>query len=247
MTALSPTTKTGMTVQGLSVRRGGKIVVQDVSLSARPGEILGLIGPNGAGKSSTFHALIGLIESQADMLQLNGEDIRRLPMFQRARRGLGYLPQEASIFHGLSVQDTLRAIMEIALPRKERAAHLERLLADFDLGDLAKQQADTLSGGQRRRLELARTMASKPTVVLLDEPFAGVDPIAIDALQGVIRRVRDGGVAVLITDHNVRDTLMLVDRAVLIDRGSVLIEGTPPEITADETAQKRYFGDRFHY
>ena len=124
MTALSPTTKTGMTVRGLSVRRGGKTVVQDVSLSARPGEILGLIGPNGAGKSSTFHALIGLIESQADMLQLNGEDIRRLPMFQRARRGLGYLPQEASIFHGLSVQDTLRAIMEIALPRKERAAHL---------------------------------------------------------------------------------------------------------------------------
>ena len=240
-------TTSGLVVEALTVTRGRKGVVQGVNLRCEPGEIVGLIGPNGAGKSTTFHALVGLVPCRADRLTLNGHDLSRLAMFQRARRGLGYLPQEPSGFHGLSVRNNLRAVMEIAVERSARKQLLEHLLRDFDLEDVATQRSETLSGGQRRRLEIARTMASRPKVVLLDEPFAGVDPISIESLQSAIRRVRDSGVAVLITDHNVRDTLELVDRAALIDRGTVLIEGTPSEITADETAINRYFGDKFHY
>lgn len=232
-------------VQSLRVKRSGKTVVHDVSLRVNAGQIVGLIGPNGAGKSTAFHALIGLVPCQASVMALLGQDISRLAMFQRARRGLGYLPQEASIFHGLTVQNNLRAVMEIGVPRRDRAALLDRLLTDFDLNAVAQQKADTLSGGQRRRLEIARTMASRPAVVMFDEPFAGVDPIAIDGLQAAIRTIRDAGVGVLITDHNVRDTLRLVDHAILIDQGSVLIEGSPEKITADDLARKRYFGEGF--
>ena len=237
----------GLVVESLTVSRGRKGVVHGVNLRCAPGEIVGLIGPNGAGKSTTFHALVGLVACRADALTLNGQDLSRLAMFQRARRGLGYLPQEPSGFHGLSVRNNLRAVMEIAVEQAARKQLLERLLHDFDLEDVATQSSETLSGGQRRRLEIARTMASRPQVVFLDEPFAGVDPISIEGLQTAIRGIRDSGVAVLITDHNVRDTLELVDRAVLIDRGTVLIEGTPAEITSDETARNRYFGERFNY
>lgn len=237
----------GLLVDSLSVKRGGRGIVQDVSLTTAPGEIVGLIGPNGAGKSTTFHALVGLVRCSAKTLSLAGEDLSRLAMFQRARRGLGYLPQEPTGFHGLTAKNNLRAVMEIAVRRPARADLLARLLADFDLEGVANQRAETLSGGERRRLEIARTMASEPKVVLLDEPFAGVDPISIEGLQAAIRKIRDLGIGVLITDHNVRDMLKLVDRAVLIDRGSVLIEGTPAEITADESARKRYFGDKFAY
>lgn len=242
MTATEPM----LEVQSLTVKRGGQTVVRDVSLSVQPGQIVGLIGPNGAGKSTTFHALVGLVPCQARVLSLAGQDLSRLAMFQRARRGLGYLPQGASVFHGLSVQNNLRAVMEIAVPRKDRPALLKQLLNDYGLTELAAQRADTLSGGQQRRLEIARTMASRPSAVLLDEPFAGVDPIAISDLQAAIRNIRDSGVGVLITDHNVRDMLKLVDHAVLIDQGSVLIEGSPAKITADESAKKTYFGDSFH-
>ncbi|MGA0234471.1 MAG: LPS export ABC transporter ATP-binding protein [Alphaproteobacteria bacterium] len=237
----------GLRVQSLSVKRGGRGIVEDISLSVTPGEIVGLIGPNGAGKSTAFHALVGLIPSTAKSLTLDGVDISRIAMFQRARRGLGYLPQEPTGFHGMTVKNNLTAVMEIAVKRSERADLLARLLSDFDLEKLADQRAETLSGGERRRLELARTMASRPKVVLLDEPFAGVDPIAIEGLQATIQKIRDLNVGILITDHNVRDMLKLVDRAVLIDRGSVLIEGTPAEITADESARNRYFGKSFHY
>ena len=237
----------GLLVQSLSVKRGGRGIVEDISLSVTPGEIVGLIGPNGAGKSTAFHALVGLIPSTAKSLTLDGVDISRLAMFQRARRGLGYLPQEPTGFHGMTVKNNLTAVMEIAVKRSERADLLARLLSDFDLEKLADQRAETLSGGVRRRLELARTMASRPKVVLLDEPFAGVDPIAIEGLQATIQKIRDLNVGILITDHNVRDMLKLVDWAVLIDRGSVLIEGTPAEITADESARNRYFGKGFDY
>jgi len=237
----------GLLVQSLSVKRGGRGIVEDISLSVTPGEIVGLIGPNGAGKSTAFHALVGLIPSTAKSLTLDGVDISRLAMFQRARRGLGYLPQEPTGFHGMTVKNNLTAVMEIAVKRSERADLLARLLSDFDLEKLADQRAETLSGGERRRLELARTMASRPKVVLLDEPFAGVDPIAIEGLQATIQKIRDLNVGILITDHNVRDMLKLVDRAVLIDRGSVLIEGTPAEITADKSARNRYFGKGFDY
>ena len=237
----------GLLVQSLSVKRGGRGIVEDISLSVTPGEIVGLIGPNGAGKSTAFHALVGLIPSTAKSLILDGVDISRIAMFQRARRGLGYLPQEPTGFHGMTVKNNLTAVMEIAVKRSERADLLARLLSDFDLEKLADQRAETLSGGERRRLELARTMASRPKVVLLDEPFAGVDPIAIEGLQATIQKIRDLNVGILITDHNVRDMLKLVDWAVLIDRGSVLIEGTPAEITADESAKNRYFGKSFDY
>lgn len=237
----------GLLVQSLSVKRGGRGIVEDISLSVTPGEIVGLIGPNGAGKSTAFHALVGLIPSTAKSLTLDGVDISRLAMFQRARRGLGYLPQEPTGFHGMTVKNNLTAVMEIAVKRSERADLLARLLSDFDLEKLADQRAETLSGGERRRLELARTMASRPKVVLLDEPFAGVDPIAIEGLQATIQKIRDLNVGILITDHNVRDMLKLVDWAVLIDRGSVLIEGTPAEITADKSARNRYFGKGFDY
>ncbi len=236
----------GLIVEDLRVKRQGKTVVHDVSLSVKPGQIVGLIGPNGAGKSTAFHALIGLIACEATTLTLAGRDLRRLAMFQRARCGLGYLPQEASIFQGLTVSNNLRAVMEIALPRQDRAACLRQLLLDLDLEAVSGQPADTLSGGQRRRLEIARTMASRPSVVLLDEPFAGVDPIAIEGLQRAIRKIQDSGVGVLITDHNVRDTLKLVDHAILIDQGTVLIEGDPATIVADDSARKRYFGEDFH-
>ncbi len=240
-------TARGLLVQSLSVKRGDRGIVDNVSLSVTPGEIVGLIGPNGAGKSTAFHAIVGLIPSTAQSLTLNGVDISRLAMFQRARRGLGYLPQEPTGFHGMTVKNNLRAVMEIAVKRSERADLLARLLSDFDLEKLADQRAETLSGGERRRLELARTMASRPKVVLLDEPFAGVDPIAIEGLQAAIQKIRELNVGILITDHNVRDMLKLVDRAVLIDRGSVLIEGTPSEITADKSARNRYFGNDFDY
>ena len=240
-------TAKGLLVQSLSVKRGDRGIVDDVSLSVTPGEIVGLIGPNGAGKSTAFHAIVGLIPSTAQSLTLNGVDISRLAMFQRARRGLGYLPQEPTGFHGMTVKNNLRAVMEIAVKRSERADLLARLLSDFDLEKLADQRAETLSGGERRRLELARTMASRPKVVLLDEPFAGVDPIAIEGLQAAIQKIRELNVGILITDHNVRDMLKLVDWAVLIDRGSVLIEGTPAEITADKSARNRYFGKGFDY
>ena len=237
----------GLLVQSLSVKRGGRGIVEDISLAVTPGEIVGLIGPNGAGKSTAFHALVGLIPSTAKSLTLDGVDISRLAMFQRARRGLGYLPQEPTGFHGMTVKNNLRAVMEIAVKRSERADLLARLLSDFDLEKLADQRAETLSGGERRRLELARTMASRPKVVLLDEPFAGVDPIAIEGLQAAIQKIRELNVGILITDHNVRDMLKLVHRAVLIDRGSVLIEGTPSEITADKSARNRYFGEGYDY
>lgn len=245
MSAMTNPAPHDFSVHKLKVRRGGRTVVKNLGFSLSPGQIVGLLGPNGAGKSSAFHAIVGLIRASAGEIRLGGRSLERLAMFQRARLGLGYLPQEASVFEGLSVADNLRAVMEIALPAAERRSHLDWLLRTFDLLGLEGQRAETLSGGQRRRLELARTLATKPKVVLLDEPFAGVDPVAIEGLQAAIRKVSALDIGVLITDHSARDLLALVDHALLIDQGEVLLEGTPAVLASDETAKERYLGSNF--
>ena len=242
MTSFPPAT---LKIEDLVVKRGGKTVVRGLNLSVEPGQVVGLLGPNGAGKSSAFHAIVGLIRSSAGFIRLGERSLERLAMFQRARLGLGYLPQEASVYEGLSVAENLKAVMEIALPSSERRAQLDWLLEEFDLDVIKDQGAEALSGGQRRRLELARTMATKPSVVLLDEPFAGVDPVAIEGLQSAIRNLSDQGVGVLITDHSARDLLAMVDHALLIDQGQILLEGSPSALAKDETAKKRYLGVSF--
>lgn len=245
MTAPSFSTSDGLRVENLRVERGGQTVVHSLSLQVAPGQLVGLLGPNGAGKSTAFHAIIGLVQSRGGLIRLNGQSLERLPMFRRARAGLGYLPQEAAVFEGLTVRQNLEAVMEVGLPRRQRRDHFDRLVSDFDLEALLGQRAETLSGGQRRRLELARTLATKPQIVLLDEPFAGVDPIAIDMLRGAIRTITAAGYGVLITDHNVRETLSLVEHVVLIDQGEVLVEGPSDAVAADKLARKHYLGERF--
>ncbi|RZO31643.1 MAG: LPS export ABC transporter ATP-binding protein [Rhodospirillaceae bacterium] len=243
--ASSDTGREGLLVDGLCVTRAGRTVVHNLSLQVAPGQLVGLLGPNGAGKSTAFQAIIGLVQSQSGGISLNGQSLERLPMFRRARAGLGYMPQDATVFTGLTVRQNIAAVMEIGLPRRERPEHFEHLVEEFALGDLLDQRAETLSGGQRRRLELARTLATRPEIVMLDEPFAGVDPIAIDVLQTAIKTIQSMGYGVLITDHNVRETLALVEHVVLIDKGEVLIEGPSAAIEADEAAKKHYLGENF--
>ena len=224
----------------------GRQVVQNVSLAVRRGEAVGLLGPNGAGKTTVFYMITGLVQPDKGMIELDGNDVTMLPMYQRARLGIGYLPQEASIFRGLSVEDNIRAVLEVSIPEKDRqAAELESLLEEFDIKRLRKSPSIALSGGERRRCEIARALAGQPSFMLLDEPFAGIDPIAVGDIQALVRHLTQRGIGVLITDHNVRETLGLIDRAYIIHSGHVLTEGSPEAIVADPDVRRFYLGEDF--
>jgi len=232
--------------QNLTKRYGPLLAVDDLSFQVAPGEVLGFLGPNGAGKTTAFYMIVGLIAADSGNILLDGQDLTAQPMHTRARLGVGYLPQEASIFRGLSVENNIRAVLEITEPQRERReAVLDALLAEFSITHLRRTPALALSGGERRRVEIARALASKPVFMLLDEPFAGIDPIAIGDIRDLVRQLTDRGIGVLITDHNVRETLDLVDRAYILHDGSVLMEGLPPEIVADEDVRRVYLGERF--
>lgn len=236
----------GLEVSNLSKSYKSHQVLRDVSLNLRHGEIVGLLGPNGAGKTTCFYIISGLIKPDAGTIHLNGEDITPLPMYRRARKGVSYLPQEASIFRGLTVEDNIRAILEIAEPDIEkREQMLESLLAEFSIQHIRRSPAMALSGGERRRTEIARALAGKPSFILLDEPLAGIDPIAVADIRNLILHLKNRGLGVLITDHNVRETLDVVDRAYIIHSGSVLMEGTPAEIVKDQNVRRVYLGEKF--
>ena len=224
----------------------GRRVVDRVTLEVRSGEIVGLLGPNGAGKTTLFHILIGLVRADGGQVRLNDTDLTAAPIYQRARAGISYLPQESSVFRGLTVKQNLLAILEtLGLGKEEEQDRSRRLLEMFGLTDLADQKAYTLSGGERRRVEIARALILAPFFVLLDEPFTGVDPIALADIKAVIQRLTRGGIGVLITDHNVRETLEICTRAYIVSQGVVLAEGTPDDIASSESARKVYLGERF--
>ncbi|MDJ1158783.1 LPS export ABC transporter ATP-binding protein [Chelatococcus sp. SYSU_G07232] len=236
-----------LAVHGLKKSYRGRTVVQDAALHVRNGEAVGLLGPNGAGKTTIFYMITGLVAADAGTISLDGHDITHLPMYRRARLGIGYLPQEASIFRGLSVEDNIRAVLEVVQPdRKKRQEELDALLNEFTIARLRKSPSIALSGGERRRCEIARALAGKPSFMLLDEPFAGIDPIAVGDIQNLVRHLTGRGIGVLITDHNVRETLGLIDRAYIIHSGRVLMEGTPEEIIANEDVRRLYLGEDFH-
>lgn len=221
-------------------------VVRGVSLHLQQGEAVGLLGPNGAGKTTVFYIITGLIAADRGRVEVYGHDVTGLPMYQRARLGIGYLPQEASIFRGLTVEQNIRAVLEVVEPdRRTREAELDALLEEFGILHLRKSPAIALSGGERRRVEIARALASRPSFMLLDEPFAGIDPIAINDLRALVRHLTERRIGVLITDHNVRETLELIDRAYIIHGGEVLMEGRPAEIIANAEVRRLYLGDQF--
>ncbi len=235
-----------LAARGLAKGYRGKRVVHGVDLDVRSGECVGLLGPNGAGKTTTFYMVCGLVPADEGSVRIDGEDVTSLPMHLRARRGIGYLPQEASIFRKLTVRENLLAIFEtLDLPPIQVEEELEQLLVEFGIEGVQHQKAYTLSGGQRRRTEIARALVSRPRFLLLDEPFAGVDPIAVEDIQGIIARLRERGIGILITDHNVRDTLSICDRAYLMSAGEILVQGTPEEIVNHPDARRLYLGERF--
>ena len=225
---------------------GGRRVVNGVSLYVRRGEAVGLLGPNGAGKTTAFYMITGLIKAESGQIELDGHDVTHLPMYQRARLGIGYLPQEASIFRGLNVEDNIRAVLEVTEPnRRKREAEVNSLLGEFGLTKLRKSPSLALSGGERRRCEIARALATRPNYMLLDEPFAGIDPIAVGDIKTLVRHLTNRGIGVLITDHNVRETLALTDRAYIIYSGEVLREGRAAEIVNDPEVRRLYLGEEF--
>ena len=226
---------------------GGRPVVRDVSLEVSAGEIVGLLGPNGAGKTTCFYMIVGLVEADAGDIQLDGQSLMALPMHRRARAGIGYLPQEASIFRQLSVRDNLLAILETRkeLTRKTRGEMAQALLEEFNVGHLAESMGQALSGGERRRVEIARALATEPTVILFDEPFAGVDPISISDIKDVISHLKARDIGVLITDHNVRETLDICERAYIVGEGHVIASGTPSEVLANDKVRETYLGEHF--
>jgi lipopolysaccharide export system ATP-binding protein len=235
-----------LAVFNLGKSYGGRAVVKDVSISLHRGEAVGLLGPNGAGKTTVFYMITGLVRPDKGVIELDGHDVTKLPMYQRARLGIGYLPQEASIFRGLNVEDNILAVLEASEPdRKARERTLESLLEEFDIARLRKAPSIALSGGERRRCEIARALASRPSFMLLDEPFAGIDPIAVGDIQDLVRHLKGRGIGVLITDHNVRETLGLIDRAYIIHSGHVLTEGSPEEIVAHPDVRRFYLGEDF--
>jgi len=225
---------------------GSRQVVRGVSIYVRRGEAVGLLGPNGAGKTTVFYMITGLIKADRGNIELDGHDVTRLPMYQRARLGIGYLPQEASIFRGLTVEQNIRAVLEVVEPsRKRREAELNSLLDEFNITRLRKTPSIALSGGERRRVEIARALATRPNYMLLDEPFAGIDPIAVGDIQDLVRHLTNRGIGVLITDHNVRETLGLTDRAYIVYAGEILTEGSPDEIVNDPDVRRLYLGEEF--
>ena len=237
---------TGLVAHNLGKSFKKRPVLSDVSLSVQRSEVVGLLGPNGAGKTTCFYIVTGLIAADYGSITLDGEDITDLPMYRRARLGIGYLPQEASIFRGLTVEANVRAMLEVTEPLPDqREARLEELLAEFSLTHLRRTPALALSGGERRRVEIARALAARPNFMLLDEPLAGIDPIAVNDIRELVTKLKNRGIGVLITDHNVRDTLDIVDRAYILHDGKVLMEGPPSEIVAHEDVRRVYLGERF--
>lgn len=241
-----------LNVEGLQKSYGTRKVVADVTLHVDSGEVVGLLGPNGAGKTTSFYMIVGLVPSDAGKINLDGVDISRLPIHRRAMLGLSYLPQEASVFRKLSVEDNIRAVLELqtgedgkALTRPAIEERLNVLLADLQIEKLRENAALSLSGGERRRVEIARALATNPRFVLLDEPFAGVDPIAVIEIQRIVRFLKERGIGVLITDHNVRETLGICDRAYIINQGAVLASGRPDDIIANESVRRVYLGEHF--
>ncbi|MFQ5955470.1 MAG: LPS export ABC transporter ATP-binding protein [Kiloniellales bacterium] len=237
---------TGLEARHLGKRFKKRPVVQDVSLSVQRGEVVGLLGPNGAGKTTCFYMITGLMTPDYGAVVLDGDDVSELPMYRRARRGIGYLPQEASIFRGLTVEANIRAVLEVVEPdRDRRQAVLEALMAEFSISHLRRAPALALSGGERRRVEIARALASQPSFILLDEPLAGIDPIAVHDIRDLVFQLKNRGIGVLVTDHNVRETLDLVDRAYILHDGRVLMQGAPAEIVHDAEVRRVFLGDRF--
>jgi lipopolysaccharide export system ATP-binding protein len=225
---------------------GTRHVVRGVSIYVRRGEAVGLLGPNGAGKTTVFYMITGLIKADRGTIELDGHDVTKLPMYQRARLGIGYLPQEASIFRGLTVEQNIRAVLEVVEPsKKKREAELNSLLEEFNIARLRKTPSIALSGGERRRVEIARALATRPNYMLLDEPFAGIDPIAVGDIQDLVRHLTNRGIGVLITDHNVRETLGLTDRAYIVYAGEILTEGNPDEIVNNPDVRRLYLGEEF--
>ncbi|MBM3593993.1 MAG: LPS export ABC transporter ATP-binding protein [Alphaproteobacteria bacterium] len=236
----------GLHATGLGKRYKKRPVVRNVSLSLQRGEAVGLLGPNGAGKTTTFYMITGLVQPDEGRVMVDGHDVTMLPMYRRARLGLGYLPQEASIFRGLTVEQNIRAALEVVEPEADRrAAMLDELLAEFGIAHLRRVPALALSGGERRRCEIARALATHPSYILLDEPLAGIDPIAVGEIRDLVKHLKDRGIGVLITDHNVRETLEIIDRAYILHDGKVLMEGSPQEIVANEDVRRVYLGEKF--
>ncbi len=236
----------GLFVSGISKAFKGRPVLKGVSLDVHRGEVVGLLGPNGAGKTTCFYSIVGLIRPDSGQIVLDGLDVTSLPMYRRSRLGIGYLPQEASIFRGMSVENNIMAVLELVEPdQKTREEMLDNLLNEFGIQRLRHSPSLSLSGGERRRVEIARALAGKPNIILLDEPFAGIDPIAIGDIRELVAHLKDRGIGVLITDHNVRETFDITDRAYIIYDGTVLMSGTPDEIVANEDVRRVYLGERF--
>ena len=235
-----------LTARGLVKRYGRRVVVDHVDLDLGRGEVVGLLGPNGAGKTTSFHMIVGLLAPDGGAVTLDEKPITTLPMYQRARLGVGYLSQESSIFRGLSVGQNVMSVLQMVEPdRRRRAERMEELLAELDIGSLRNRSADTLSGGERRRVEITRALVTDPSFLLLDEPFVGIDPIVVQDIQAIIRRLRDRGIGILITDHSVRETLSVTDRAYIMYEGKILLSGRADELAANEEAKKLYLGERF--
>ncbi len=238
--------KDGLVVSGIAKSFGKRQVVKDVSISLKRGEVVGLLGPNGAGKTTSFYMIMGLISVDSGMITIDGEDVTALPMYQRARLGVGYLPQEASIFRGMTVEENVAAVVELVEKDKsKRQMQVDALLEELNVTGLRDAPATALSGGERRRVEIARALASRPSFMLLDEPFTGIDPLAISDISDLVRYLKDRGLGVLITDHQVRETLQIVDKAFVMYDGKVLFDGAPEDVLGNEDVRRVYLGDRF--
>ena len=243
---MTTNTKKGLMIDKIGKSYKSKVVLKDISLYVQQGEAVGLLGPNGAGKTTCFYCVTGLIKPDKGTITLHGVDITSFPMYQRARLGIGYLPQEASIFRGLTVEQNIMAVLEMTMENAdEREARLDALLGEFSIAHLRTRSSKSLSGGERRRLEIARALASDPAFILLDEPLAGIDPIAVAEIRDLVAHLKHRGLGVLITDHNVRETLGIIDRAYILSDGVVIKEGTPDEIVADKKVRKSYLGEGF--
>ncbi|OSQ53299.1 LPS export ABC transporter ATP-binding protein [Marivita geojedonensis] len=238
--------QSGLVVRHLRKSYKKRVVIRDVSLEVQRGEVVALLGPNGSGKTTSFYAIAGLVNPEAGQVLIDGQDVTYLPMYRRARMGIGYLPQEMSIFRGMSVEDNISAILDISQPdRHKRRERLEELLGEFSIEHLRRAPALALSGGERRRVEIARCLAADPKYLLLDEPFAGVDPISVGDIRHLVADLKKRGIGVLITDHNVRETLEIVDRAYILHDGKVLMSGSPDEVVRNENVRRVYLGDSF--